>query len=116
MPQQLWKIYLKTRNMSDITIDPVIASMYRKRMCYGRVPFAYYRSSENTREMLPNPEELEYLFQGMKYLDKGYPYRSVAEWVSTKAGRKISHQGISIIWKDYKRRHDFLRQAIKRSA
>ena len=35
----------------------------------------------------------------MDYLDNGYSTRKVAEWLTDKAQRKISHQGVLLVWR-----------------
>ena len=60
----------------------------------GRVvPFGYRQDPEDDDILLPIPEELEALEEAKKYL-KQYSYRDVANWISEKSGRYISHVGL----------------------
>ena len=60
----------------------------------GRViPFGYRQDPEDSDILLPIPEELETLEEAKKFL-KQYSYRDVANWISEKSGRYISHVGL----------------------
>ena len=57
------------------------------------VPFGY-KINEDDRELLdPIPYELEALELARKYI-KQYSLRQVANWLTTKTGRQISHIGL----------------------
>ena len=57
------------------------------------VPFGY-KINENDKELLdPIPYELEALELARKYI-KQYSLRQVANWLTTKTGRQISHIGL----------------------
>ena len=57
------------------------------------VPFGY-KIIENDKELLdPIPYELEALELARKYI-KQYSLRQVANWLTTKTGRQISHIGL----------------------
>ena len=57
------------------------------------VPFGY-KINEDDRELLdPIPYELEALELARKYV-KQYSLRQVANWLTTKTGRQISHIGL----------------------
>ena len=57
------------------------------------VPFGY-KVNEDDRELLdPIPYELESLELARKYI-KQYSLRQVANWLTTKTGRQISHIGL----------------------
>ena len=57
------------------------------------VPFGY-KVNEDDRELLdPIPYELEALELARKYI-KQYSLRQVANWLTTKTGRQISHIGL----------------------
>ena len=38
----------------------------------------------------------------MDHLDQGHSSRKVAAWLTEKTGQKISHQGITNIWKEHR--------------
>jgi len=57
------------------------------------VPFGY-KVNEDDKELLdPIPYELEALELARKYI-KQYSLRQVANWLTTKTGRQISHIGL----------------------
>ena len=57
------------------------------------VPFGY-KINEDDKELLdPIPYELEALELARKYI-KQYSLRQVANWLTTKTGREISHIGL----------------------
>ena len=57
------------------------------------MPFGYRQDPEDDDILLPIPEELEALEEAKKYL-KQYSYRDVANWLSEKSARYISHVGL----------------------
>ena len=57
------------------------------------VPFGY-KVNENDSELLdPVPYELEAIELARKHI-KQYSFRQVANWLTTKTGREISHVGL----------------------
>ena len=57
------------------------------------IPFGY-KVNETDKELLdPIPYELEAIELARKYV-KQYSYREVANWLTTKTGRDISHVGL----------------------
>lgn len=57
------------------------------------IPFGYEQDKDDPDILLPIPEELELLDQAKEYL-KEYSSRVVANWLSQKSGRYISHVGL----------------------
>ena len=57
------------------------------------VPFGYELDPNDDGILLPIDHELDMLMQAKKYL-KQYSYREVANWLTTKTGRDISHVGL----------------------
>lgn len=64
-----------------------------------RYPYGYKPVEEGSLELIPDPDVVPFVEQAMDHLDEGFSTRKVAEWLSDKAGRSISGQGISNIWK-----------------
>ena len=56
------------------------------------IPFGY-KLDEDTKTLLPIPEELEAYRKAKDYLES-CSYREVATWLSATTGRKISPQGL----------------------
>ena len=57
------------------------------------IPFGYQKSESDDKILEPIQEELEALEQAKVYLDNS-SYREVANWVTKKTGRYISHVGL----------------------
>jgi len=57
------------------------------------IPFGYRQSESDDKILEPIQEELEALEQAKVYLDNS-SYREVANWVTKKTGRYISHVGL----------------------
>jgi len=57
------------------------------------IPFGYYQDPDDKHILIPIPEELELLDQAKQYL-REYSLRVVADWLSKKSGRYISHAGL----------------------
>ena len=57
------------------------------------VPFGYKVNEEDKELLDPIPYELEALELARKYI-KQYSLRQVANWLTTKTGRQISHIGL----------------------
>ena len=63
------------------------------------IPFGYQPEEEGSTTLVQNWEHIAVLEQACDHLDEGESYRQVAEWVSSKIGRTISHQGMANLWK-----------------
>ena len=57
------------------------------------VPFGYKLDENDSYILRPIPEELDALEQARKYI-KQYSYREVANWLSIRTERFISHVGL----------------------
>tara|TARA_R100001440_G_scaffold8445_1_gene16154 strand:+ start:367 stop:768 length:402 start_codon:yes stop_codon:yes gene_type:complete len=57
------------------------------------VPFGYRTNKDDTNILDPIPYELEALELARKYVNQ-YSYRQVANWLTKKTGRDISHVGL----------------------
>tara|TARA_B100000900_G_scaffold163585_1_gene138862 strand:- start:6807 stop:7208 length:402 start_codon:yes stop_codon:yes gene_type:complete len=57
------------------------------------VPFGYAINEEDSELLDPVPYELEALELARKHV-KQFSYREVANWLTTKTGRDISHVGL----------------------
>ena len=57
------------------------------------IPFGYTINEEDNELLDPVPYELEAIDLARKYV-KQYSYREVANWLTTKTGREISHVGL----------------------
>jgi len=57
------------------------------------IPFGYIINEKDNELLDPVPYELEAIDLARKYV-KQYSYREVANWITTKTGREISHVGL----------------------
>ena len=57
------------------------------------IPFGYKINKEDNDLLAPVPYELEALELARKYVNQ-YSYRQVANWLTKKTGRDISHVGL----------------------
>ena len=57
------------------------------------VPFGYEQDANDKDVILPIQKELELLERAKRFI-KQYSYRDVANWLSEKSGRYISHVGL----------------------
>ena len=57
------------------------------------IPFGYVINKEDSELLDPVPYELEALDLARKHV-KQFSYREVANWLTTKTGRDISHVGL----------------------
>ena len=72
----------------------------------ARVAFGYMPSEEDPLVLVADPTVTPLLEQAFAYLDEGNSLRKTAEWLIDKSGRKISHQGLSKIWKEKRQGSD----------
>ena len=57
------------------------------------IPFGYRINEEDSELLDPIPYELEAIELARKHI-KQYSFRQVANWLTTKTGREISHVGL----------------------
>ena len=57
------------------------------------IPFGYKINEEDSELLDPIPYELEAIELARKYVNQ-YSYRQVANWLTKKTGRDISHTGL----------------------
>lgn len=63
------------------------------------LPYAYIVDPEDKLKAIPDWSMVAVLYQAFDYLDQQHSLRETAAWVTEKAGKKISHQGLNNIWK-----------------
>ena len=52
--------------------------------------------------LIPDPEVTRWVEDAFDHLDETHSCRRVAAWLVEKIGKKISHQGITNIWKEHR--------------
>ena len=68
----------------------------------ARLPYAYQPSDDDPLHLIPIPEMVEWVEKAFDHLEEGYSQRKVAAWLTEKAGRKISHQGLKNLWQEHR--------------
>lgn len=67
---------------------------------FGRIPYGYQISEGgDPASLVPDPELVPLIEQALDSLDNGFSLRETAVWLSETSGKKISHVGLSQIWK-----------------
>ena len=79
------------------------------------IPFGYKINEQDSDLLDPVPYELEAIEMARKYV-KQYSYREVANWLTTKTGREISHVGLRKRLMNEKQRKDKARTLRKWAA
>lgn len=69
---------------------------------YAKIPHGYKASEDDPLVLVPDEELVPFYEQAMDHLDQGFGSRKVAEWLTNKIGKSISHQGILVIWKAHR--------------
>jgi len=64
----------------------------------AKLPYCYKVSPTDLLMAVPVPEIVQYVDEALDLLDKGHSTRKVADWLTLKCGKSISHQGIKNIW------------------
>ena len=79
------------------------------------IPFGYKLNKDDSNLLDPIPFELEAIEMARKYV-KQYSYREVANWLTTKTNREISHVGLRKRLLNEKQRKDQARTLRKWAA
>jgi hypothetical protein len=66
----------------------------------AKIPYAYVASEEDPLVLIPDEAKAVLVEEALDYLEEGHSSRKTAEWLTSKTGDKISHQGLIHIWKD----------------
>lgn len=89
-----------TTTTSEIPQEWVEKWPVRDRMnSTAALPYAYIVDPEDKLKAIPDWSMVAVLYQAFDYLDQQHSLRETAAWVTEKAGKKISHQGLNNIWK-----------------
>jgi hypothetical protein len=66
----------------------------------AKIPYAYVASEDDPLVLIPDEAKAVLVEEALDYLEDGHSSRKTAEWLTSKTGDKISHQGLIHIWKD----------------
>lgn len=70
-----------------------------RKSAFGVVPYGYDVDPDNNKILRPNEEVIALIEEALDRLDGGESLRETALWLSTNAGRSLSHVGLSKIWR-----------------
>jgi len=65
----------------------------------ARIPYGYVANKDNPLLLDPDDVIVHLIETALDYLEQGNSTRKVSEWLTKKTDRKISHQGIILIWR-----------------
>ena len=65
----------------------------------ARIQYGYKANEDDPLVIEPDETLVPLIEEAMDYLDNGYSTRKVAGWLTEKAQRKISHQGVLLVWR-----------------
>lgn len=65
----------------------------------AKIPYAYKESETNPLVLVADQEKATFVEEALDYLEEGHSTRKTAEWLTSKTGDRISHQGLIFIWK-----------------
>ena len=68
----------------------------------ARIPYGYVADEDNPLLLYPDAPLVALVEEALDYLENGHSTRKVAAWLSDKGGRKVSHQGIILIWRRHR--------------
>ena len=63
------------------------------------MPYAYVASDDDPLVLVPDTEKATLVEEALDFLEEGHSSRKTAEWLTSKTGDRISHQGLIHIWK-----------------
>ena len=65
----------------------------------AKIPYAYVASEDDPLVLIPDNDKAVLVEEALDYLEEGNSSRKTAEWLTSKTGDKISHQGLIHVWK-----------------
>ena len=68
----------------------------------AKLPYAYKESEHDPLVAVADMEKATLVEEAMDYLDAGHSSRKTAEWLTSKTGDRISHQGLIGIWRAHR--------------
>lgn len=76
-----------------------------------KVPHGYKICAGDDSIFEPDLDQIQYIERALDYIDDGNTYREVAEWLTKKLGKPISHSTLSLIWKTHRSKSKFSEKA-----
>tara|TARA_A100001388_G_scaffold230025_1_gene181992 strand:+ start:30664 stop:32535 length:1872 start_codon:yes stop_codon:yes gene_type:complete len=65
----------------------------------AKIPYAYKESDHDPLVLVADEQKASLVEEALDYLDGGHSSRKTAEWLTSKTGDKITHQGLIHIWR-----------------
>lgn len=85
--------------MTDLNLPNEDWPLKRRVTRRSVTPYGYMISPDDEYLYVPVPEMVKNINEALDHIDAGNSLRSVAEWLSEKNGKYLSHMGLSNIWK-----------------
>lgn len=65
----------------------------------AKIPYAYKESDHDPLVLVADEDKATMVEEALDYLEDGHSTRKTAEWLTSKTGDRITHQGLIHIWK-----------------
>ena len=65
----------------------------------AKIPYAYKESEHDPLVLVADEDKATMVEEALDYLEDGHSTRKTAEWLTSKTGDRITHQGLIHIWK-----------------
>jgi|TARA_R110000764_G_scaffold40031_4_gene89481 hypothetical protein len=65
----------------------------------AKIPYAYKESENDPLVLVADEDKAKLVEEALDYLEEGHSTRKTAEWLTSKTGDRISHQGLIFMWK-----------------
>jgi len=75
---------------------------YTRKNRFQAKPYGFIPSEEDELKLIADPAIIDHMETALDYMENGHSTRKVAAWISEKYGKKLSHQGMSLIFKRYR--------------
>lgn len=85
--------------MTELTLPNEDWPLKRRVTRRSVTPYGYIISPDDEYLYVPDPVMVQNITRALDHIDAGNSLRSVAEWLSEKNGKPVSHMGLSNIWK-----------------
>ena len=64
----------------------------------AKIPYAYKESDHDPLVLVADEDKATMVEEALDYLEDGHSTRKTAEWLTSKTGDRITHQGLIHIW------------------
>lgn len=72
-----------------------------RRTNFKFIPYGYKPPEKDSEFYYPDVDKIPFLVHAFEFLNNGGSLRDASNWLLDQTGKKISHQGLNLIWKKY---------------